>query len=101
MRGAQQRDILQVEGVGPLVLVCSKNFFNASGMSVVCPLLEGTIPGPLHIPVETEKGQTRFVHCEKLKLLDLSQRGWKKKDRVPLFQMMNITDAIQGIFDYI
>ena len=39
--------------------------------------------------------------CEKLALLDLKVRGHKKTGRIALNELMNITDAIQGIFDYV
>ncbi|MBQ7146792.1 MAG: type II toxin-antitoxin system PemK/MazF family toxin [Lachnospiraceae bacterium] len=101
MRMAHQGDILHVEGIKAPVLVCSKDFFNQSSMIVACPLLETGQEGPLHISVQTEQARTALVHCEKLALLDLSLRGWKKADRLPLSQFWEISDAIQGIFDYL
>lgn len=44
---------------------------------------------------------TGCVQCEKLALLDLTVRGYKKIDAVPIAAMINIVDAIQGIFEYI
>lgn len=101
MKMPHQGDVLKVEGIRPPVLVCSKDFFNESRQILVCPLLEPTVPGPLHISVQTEKGQSLMAHCEKLTLLDLAVRGWKKNDRLSLFQIMDICDAIQSIFDYL
>ena len=42
-----------------------------------------------------------YIQCEKLALLNLSIRGYKKVDRLPASEMMNVSDAIQGIFEYI
>ena len=42
-----------------------------------------------------------YVQCEKLALLDLSIRGYNKVDRLPVSEMINVSDAIQGIFEYI
>ena len=39
-----------------------------------------------------------YIQCEKLALLNLSIRGYKKVDRLPASEMMNVSDAIQGIF---
>lgn len=39
-----------------------------------------------------------YIQCEKLALLNLSIRGYKKVDRLPVSEMMNVSDAIQGIF---
>lgn len=61
--------------------------------------LEDRAAEPLHIPIKTKK-TAGFVHCEKMKLFDLNARGHTVKDRVAMADIINITDAIQGIFDY-
>lgn len=95
-----QGDILKIERIKSPVLVTSKDFFNKSGEIIGCPILEGGAEGPLHIKIETEtvKG---CVQCEKLALLDLTVRGFSRIDRIMMVDIINITDAIQGIFDYI
>lgn len=95
-----QGDILQIEKIKPPVLVVSKDFFNKSGEIIGCPIYETGTEGPLHISIQTEE-ITGYVQCEKLALLDLNIRGYKKIDRIPLSDVINITDAIQGIFDYL
>lgn len=52
----------------------------------------------MHIKAEDVEG---YVHCEKKTLLDLNIRGYSKIDRIHDPDIINITDAIQGIFDYI
>ena len=54
-----------------------------------------------HITLTKTNGIVILIHCEKLALLDLSIRGYKKVDRLPISEMMNVSDAIQGIFEYI
>ena len=39
-----------------------------------------------------------YVQCEKLALLDLTVRGHKKISRLMLNDIINIADAVQGIF---
>ena len=95
-----QGDILQIEKIKPPVLVVSKDFFNKSGEIIGCPIYETGAEGPLHISIRTEE-ITGYVQCENLALLDLNIRGYKKIDRIPLSDVINITDAIQGIFDYL
>ncbi len=56
--------------------------------------------GPLHIAVATDEIQG-YVQCEKLALLDLTVRGHKKISRLMLNDIINIADAVQGIFDYV
>ena len=95
-----QGDILKIEKIKHPVLVVSKNFFNTSGEIIGCPIIRDSIPGPLHIWMATEENEG-YIQCEKLALLDLSVRGYKKVDRLLISEMMNISDAIQGIFEYI
>ena len=95
-----QGDILKIENIKLPVLVVSKDFFNQTGEIIGCPVYPAGEAGPLHIPVHTDRTEG-FVQCEKLALLDLNVRGWVKTDRIHMEDIINITDAIQGIFDYI
>lgn len=98
--GLQQGDILKIERIAQPVLVVSKDFFNASGEIIGCPIYESGTEGPLHIGVFAD-GSRKYVQCEKLALLDLKVRGYQKTGALTLADRMNIADAIQGIFDYI
>ncbi len=100
MEHLHQGDILKIERIQHPVLVASKNFFNTSGAIIGCPIIPDSKPGPLHIWMSTENTEG-YIHCEKLTLLDLSVRGYKKTDRLPISELMNVSDAIQGIFEYI
>lgn len=100
MEHLHQGDILKIERIKHPVLVASKDFFNTSGEIIGCPIIYDSHPGPLHIWVSTENVEG-YVQCEKLTLLDLSIRGYKKTYRLPISDMINISDAIQGIFEYI
>ena len=95
-----QGDILKIEKINHPVLVVSKDFFNSSGEIIGCPIISNSIPGPLHIWMDTEENQG-YIQCENLALLDLSVRGYKKVDRLSVSEMINVSDAIQGIFEYI
>ena len=95
-----QGDILKIEKIPTPVLVVSKDFFNESGEVIGCPIYTNSVRGPLHIPVSSRE-ISGYVQCEKLALLDLTVRGHKKVDRISIYDIMNITDAIQGIFEYV
>lgn len=95
-----QGDIIKLEKIKHPVLVVSKDFFNASGEIIGCPIFVNSVEGPLHILVSTDE-MTGCVQCEKLALLDLKARGYKKIDTLSIAEMINIVDAIQGIFEYI
>ena len=100
METLHQGDILKIEKIKHPVLVVSKDFFNTSGEIIGCPIIQDSTPGPLHIWMSAN--ETRgYIHCEKLALLDLSVRGYQKVDRLPFADMINVSDTIQGIFEYI
>lgn len=100
MEVLHQGDILKIEKIKHPVLVVSKIFFNISGEIIGCPIINNSIPGPLHIWMSTEENEG-YIQCEKLALLDLSIRGYKKVDSLPIPEMINVSDAIQGIFEYV
>ena len=95
-----QGDILKIEHIKIPVLVVSKDFFNQTFEIIGCPIYDKGEAGPLHIHVKTEDIEG-YVQCEKMSLLDLSVRGYSKIDRIDYSDIINITDAIQGILDYI
>ena len=95
-----QGDILKIEHIRKPVLIVSKDFFNQTFEIIGCPIFETGEAGPLHIHIKAENVEG-YVQCEKLALLDLNARGYTKIDRIHYLDIINITDAIQGIFDYI
>ena len=100
MEVLHQGDILKIEKIKHPVLVVSKDFFNASGEIIGCPIIRNSMQGPLHIWMSTEENEG-YIQCEKLALLDLSVRGYKKIDNLPISEMLNVSDAIQSIFEYV
>lgn len=100
MEALHQGDILKIEKIKHPVLIVSKDFFNTSGEIIGCPIIKDSIPGPLHIWMATKENEG-YIQCEKLALLDLSIRGYKKIDKLPISEIINVSDAIQGIFEYI
>ena len=95
-----QGDILNVEKIKHPVVVVSRDFFNASGEIIGCPIIENSVEGPLHIFISA-KYTSGYVQCEKLAMLDLTVRGYKKVDTVAIASLINMADAIQGIFEYL
>ena len=74
--------------------------YNTSCEIVGCPIIRNSTSGPLHIWMATAENEG-YIQCEKLALLDMSFRGYKKVARLPISEMINVSDAIQGIFEYI
>ncbi|MBE6004892.1 MAG: growth inhibitor PemK [Lachnospiraceae bacterium] len=97
-----QGDIIKISGFGKkLFIIISKNaFIKATGVFHVSPVAEGTPDGPLHISIIGNNGYSGVVICEQIKLIDPSSRSCVHTDTISYNQIMNISDAIQGIFEY-
>lgn len=100
MKEVYQGDILHVEGVRGDLLVASTNRFNQTGMVVACPVLRKVEPAALHIEVNGKDYQGVAI-CEQLKSIDVSARGFSKVAEIQMVDIMEVADAIQGVFDYI
>ena len=95
-----QGDVLSVERINTPILVVSKTYFNRAEQIIACPVLKNASADPLHIPIIAKDMQGGIVLCEQMKLLDLRVRGYKKLTELKMEDVLNITDAIQSIFDY-
>ena len=99
MACAQQGDILWLEKEEQYVLVLSREFFNQSGMSVVCPLRDKAKPDALHIGISSDEYNGTAL-LEHLRSLDLQARHYRRISGISYEQIQDIADAVQGIFDY-
>jgi len=98
----KQGDIIKIEGFKrqEFVIVSKNSFIKATGIFHVCPLLKEVPEGPVHIAV-TGRGNTRgIVICEQIKAIDPDARNCKRTDSLFYDDIMNVSDAIQCIFEY-
>jgi len=95
-----QGDIILIEHIKHPVLVVSKDLFNSSGSIIGCPIFKHSSDGPLHIPIVAPAYQG-YAQCENLAFLDMKVRGYRKIGSVQLLDRINISDAIQSIFEYV
>ena len=101
MTQLSQGDIVRIGQIKQNFLVVSKNaFIKYTGMFHVCPFPENINSGPLHIEAAGINGTVGVAAAEQIKLIDPSTRSCRRIDRIPYSDMMNISDAIQGIFEY-
>ena len=101
MKGLRQGDIIKIQGYKDRFLLVSKNaFISATGMFHVCPFLPDVPSGPLHIAATGKNGENGTAVCESLKLIDPSVRSCRRLDSLAYRDIINISDAIQGIFEY-
>ncbi|WP_029319034.1 type II toxin-antitoxin system PemK/MazF family toxin [Butyrivibrio sp. AE3004] len=97
-----QGDIIRITGFKrQLFVIVSKNaFINATGIFHVCPMLSNIQAGPIHIPVCGKKSESGTVICEQIKAIDPRARGCNRVDSLAYEDIMNVSDAVQGIFEY-
>lgn len=56
--------------------------------------------GPLHVSVTGLDGTQGIVACENIKLIDPETRYCMRIDRIPYDMIMNVSDILQGLFEY-
>ena len=97
-----QGDIIRITGFRKqLFVIISKNaFIRATGIFHVCPVLGNVQAGPVHIPVCGKNGGSGTVICEQIKAIDPKVRGCNRVDLLSYDDIMNVSDAVQGIFEY-
>ena len=95
-----QGDILKIEKINVPVLVTSKDIFNRSGQIIGCPVIKDGIDGPTHIHIHVGTDSS-CAHCEKLSLLDLDVRRYKKIGSLSMAEKITVSDTIQSLFEYI
>lgn len=100
MTTVEQGDVLNVEKISVPLLVVSKNFFNQQEEAFVCPVVKETSIDPLHIRL-SQTSEDGSVLCEQLHMLDLHVRCYKKIGHITCEKVIDITDAIQSIFDHV
>ena len=102
MNGFYQGDIIKISGFkNQLFVIVSKNaFIKATGIFHVCPILPGVQAGPIHIQICGKKGKSGTVICEQIKAIDPKARGCYRVDLLAYEDIKNVSDVIQGIFEY-
>jgi mRNA interferase MazF len=96
-----QGDIIKIHGYKGKFIIVSKNaFIKATNVFHVCPVFENFPEGPLHISVVGNGSMSGTVICEQIKLIDPAGRACSIVDNVAYPAIMNISDAIQGMFEY-
>ena len=95
----EQGDILKVSGISFPVIIVSNDLFNSTGKVIVCPIVNNVAEGPLHIKL-TDASVEGYALCEQVRYLDLSSRRFSKLSSTRYFDIMNISDAVMGMFDY-
>ncbi len=102
MNEFNQGDIIKINGFKKqsFVIVSKNAFIKATGIFHVCPIISGIPAGPIHPEVKGKKGESGTVICEQIKAIDPNIRGCSLTDSLSYDDIMNVSDIIQGIFEY-
>ena len=97
-----QGDVIKIVGYkNQTFVIISKNaFIKATGVFHVSPLIPKIPDGPLHVTVFGKNGNGGVVLCEQIKLIDPTVRSCNRIDSLTYGDVMNVSDAVQGIFEY-
>ena len=99
MQKIEQGDLLKVSGLKYPIIVVSNNYFNESRKAIVCPIVKDAIEGPLHIKLK-DCPVDGYILCEQVRFVDLAERRFSKMTATHYFDIMDISDAVMGMFDY-
>ena len=102
MKEFYQGDIIKIADYKKqLFVIISKNaYIKAVGRFHVCPLINATFEGPTHIPITANKLTSGTVICDQIKPIDPNARTCTKVDSLKYEDIINISDCIQGLFEY-
>ena len=101
MKDFRQGDIISIAGFESRFLIVSCNsFIEATSMAQVCPIMDAIAASPLHIPIYSDENPKQIVTCEELRLINLKSKDCRKLGSVSNANMINISDTIQGVFEY-
>ena len=100
MQKIEQGDIVRLKSGKVLFLVVSSDFFNSSGLAVVCPFVPSAAPDPLHVAVHTTD-RDGVVLCEDLSSAALARRGCSVIDHIKTSDLLEIIYRVQSVFDHI
>ena len=92
-------DILRLSDSTAYALVISRDFYNRSGMAVLCPIVHFAEEDALHFPFQTKELQG-VILAEQIKSMDLSVRYYQTVSSLSIAQLQDICDAVQDIFAY-
>lgn len=103
MTDFSQGDVIKIDGFRSHFLIVSNNaFIQAAKVFHICPIIEAGrgAAGPLHIAITGNNGEKGIAICEQIKMIDPSARACSRVDAVSYGAIMDVSDAVQGMFEY-
>lgn len=94
-------DIIKIDGKKNCFVVVSSNTFNKnSSIFYVCPVVDDALMGPFHINIKGKNGAIGTAICENVIPINSVNISYKQVDNIPYAQVIEISDILQGIFEY-
>ena len=81
-------------------MIISRDYFNRTEQVIACPVIpdQNSYPSPVHRVInEPVKGT---VFCEQMRYFDLSRRHYQVIREVPVEDLMEVSDIVQGLVEY-
>lgn len=95
----EQGDIIKIDRGKVPFLVVSSDYFNTSGMLVVCPIVPSSDEDALHVRIRGQRTEG-VVLCEDIASFSARKRGCTSIDRIQTGELLEIIYRIQSIFDF-
>ena len=89
----EQGDIIKIDRGKVPFLVVSSDYFNTSGMLVVCPIVPSADEDALHVRIRGQRTEG-VVLCEDIVSFSARKRGFQTGE------LLEIIYRIQSIFDF-
>ena len=99
MNKPEQGEVIRISGASSPFLVVSQDYFNDSGLVVVCPIVKKTVSDALHVPVRYDE-KDGFVLCENITSVSAESRGFTRLGRISAAELPEIIYRVQSIFDF-
>ena len=100
MKTIEQGDIIRVSHGRVPFLVVSSDFYNQSGLAVVCPIVPDASSDAMHIEIQTDQ-ISGIVLCEQIAVVSITDRACSIKDHLSGNLLLEIVFRVQSIFDYV
>ena len=95
----EQGDIIKIDRGKVPFLVVSSDYFNTSGMLVVCPIVPSADEDALHVRIRGQRTEG-VVLCEDIVSFSARKRGCTSIDCIQTGELLEIIYRIQSIFDF-
>lgn len=94
-------DIIKINGKNNYFVVVSNNTFNRySSIFYVCPVVDDALMGPFHVDIKGRNGICGTIICENVLPINSASTVYRQVDNIPYMQVMEISDILQGVFEY-